>query len=62
MIFYVRLIKFKFYFFLLVIIYIMNNIEIENMIVVSGILLTGVATLGFFAGAYATGLLGWIIL
>ena len=40
----------------------MNNIELENMIVVSGILLTGVATLGFFAGAYATGLLGWIIL
>jgi len=40
----------------------MNSIEFENLLVVSGILVTGVATFGFFAGAYATGLLGWIIL
>ena len=40
----------------------MNNIELENMIVLSGILITGVATFGVFVGAYNIGLLGWLIL
>lgn len=40
----------------------MNSVELENMMVLSGILIAGVTTFGVFVGAYNIGLLGWLIL
>ena len=40
----------------------MISIELENMMVLSVILIAGVTTFGVFVGAYNIGLLGWLVL